>query len=58
MAYAAWKGDKAVVVLDGQELSGYDVVVSNGPSFHEDGTLEFLAVRADMLYRVRVQPKS
>ena len=63
VAYAAKKGDDWLVVLDDRESPPYCEIVENGPSFHPDGTLEFLAMKesallAKTLYRVTWSPKT
>ncbi|MDW8105025.1 MAG: hypothetical protein RMK92_08435 [Armatimonadota bacterium] len=53
-AFAAQrKGSNVVVVVDGKEGPVYDYVAS-GPAFRRDGSLEYLAVRGEALYRVTV----
>lgn len=56
VAYAARRGDKWRVVVDGQLGPEYDDIARNGPSFHPDGTLEWLACRDGALWRVTVPP--
>jgi hypothetical protein len=36
----------------------YERIIDGGPSFHEDGSLEFLGIRKDVLYRVVGKPMS
>lgn len=50
---------KWLVILDGSPVgAGYDEVVSDGPSFRDDGKLEFLGTRDRVLYRVTADPGS
>jgi hypothetical protein len=56
VAYAARKGEKWFVVIDGQEGPEYDIVVEGGPVFRPDGTFEYLAVKAGILFRVKHVP--
>ena len=58
VAYRAWKGPKQVMMVDGQEYEGgeYDRVGKEGPIFHPDGVLEYLAIKDDALYRVEDIP--
>ncbi|MEO0108961.1 MAG: hypothetical protein ABIK62_07330, partial [candidate division WOR-3 bacterium] len=44
------------VVLDGQPTQRYTGLVKGGPNFNSDGTLEFLAMRSDTLYKVVLSP--
>lgn len=53
VAFRAVKGNKGLVILDGQEGPLYDYIAA-GPAFRKDGSLEYLAVRGDTLYRVTV----
>jgi hypothetical protein len=47
------------VELDGAPVGGrYDLIVSGGPAFHDDGSLEFLGTRQGSLYRVVAKPPS
>jgi len=65
LAYTAKKGRRWVAVLDGRTGLEYTLIVPNGPSFHEDGSLAFLAVRrvgflglsGPVLFRVTVSAK-
>ena len=41
------------LVVDGVEGPNYSAILLNGPSFHADGTLEFLAIKEGKLYRVK-----
>jgi len=43
--------------VDGQAGATYDMVIKNGPTFHADGALEFLAVKDNSLYRVKYVPR-
>ena len=56
LAYGAKKGSKSLVVLDGKEGPQYDVIVPNGPTFRTDGTLEYLAGKNGVLFRVKHAP--
>ena len=59
VAYVAGKGQKQLVVVDGQPGPEHDGIVLFTPArltFEADGSLEFLAVKADTLGRVRVPP--
>lgn len=52
VAYAARSGDKWLVVADGR--SGPEVdTVNSGPVFQSDGSIGYLAMRSDSLFRVR-----
>ena len=53
--YVISRGDKDGAVVDGVEGSEYDVILPNGATF-KDGTLEYLAGRAWVLYRVKHIP--
>jgi hypothetical protein len=53
IAFTAKKGDKFVIVVDGQERGEYSQVPA-GPVFRSDGVLEFLASDKQSLYRVEV----
>ncbi len=57
-APAAWKGDKCVVVVDARPGPEYDVISQNGPAFHADGVLEYLAFKQGTLYRVKHVPSA
>lgn len=57
VAFAAWRNGKAFAILDGRPTPAYDDLMDNGPSFRDDGVLEFLGVRDRVLYRVTVPPK-
>ena len=57
VAYAALRGQKQFVILDGQPSPAYDNVGDHSPVFDPDGSLEFLAIRANFLYRVKLTPK-
>jgi len=52
-AFVAVKRDNGLVVLDGKEGPQYDYIAA-GPVFRKDGSLEYLAVRGETLYRVTV----
>jgi hypothetical protein len=52
-AFTAKRGNKMVVVVDGQERGDYSEVPA-GPVFRSDGVLEFLAVDKTSLYRIEV----
>jgi Tol biopolymer transport system component len=53
IAYGTRQRGKWVVLLDHEAVGGgYDMIVGDGPSFHEDGSLEFLGTRQGVLYRV------
>jgi hypothetical protein len=53
IAYGTRQGGKWVVLLDHKAAVGsYEMIVGDGPSFHEDGSLEFLGTRQGVLYRV------
>ncbi|HCU36323.1 MAG TPA: hypothetical protein DGT21_13010 [Armatimonadetes bacterium] len=61
VAYAAFADGQSWMVFDGEAGPRYDAipgpaVCSMSPVFRPDGTLEYLAVRADTLYRVRHVP--
>ena len=53
VAYGAVKALKVSVVIDGREGPWYDVMIQNGPTFHPDGSLEYLAIKENTLYRVQ-----
>lgn len=53
IAYAAKKGAKCVIVVDGVEHGEYGAVPA-GPVFRSDGVLEFLAADKFSLYRFEV----
>ena len=53
IAYAAQKGAKFVIVVDGVEHGEYSAVPA-GPLFRSDGVLEFLAADTTSLYRIEV----
>ena len=52
VGYGAQKGAKWLVVVDGQAGPEYEWIAKGGPTFHADGTLEFLAVKSGGQYRV------
>lgn len=54
IAFTAKKGDKFVIVVDGQER-GEDSQVPAGPVFRADGVLEFLVADKPSLYRIEVR---
>jgi Tol biopolymer transport system component len=54
IAYAAKKGAKFVIVVDGVEHGEYSAVAA-GPVFRSDGVLEFLAADKPSLYRFEVK---
>ena len=56
LAYAAKKGGKRFVVLDGQPGPEYDGIIPYGPAIHPDGVVEYLAIRDGVLYRVKHVP--
>jgi len=56
LAYAATKGDEWFVVLDGKEGPKYDGIIPNGPTFQADGTLEYLAFKYSVLFRIKHSP--
>ena len=56
VAYGAQKGGKQLVVIDGRPGPEYDGIVKGGPVFRSDGTLEYLAVKAGTLVRVKHVP--
>jgi hypothetical protein len=42
--------------VDNRPASGtYDRVINGAPSFHQNGSLEFLGIREEKLYRVSVK---
>lgn len=57
VAYIAKKDRKYVVVADGREGIDYDAIGQNGPAFQSDGTLEYLAIKLGILYRVKHAPR-
>ena len=57
VAYGARQGGQWVVLLDTKPVGGrYEKIVDGGPSFHKDGSLEYLGIRQRVLYRVTVKP--
>lgn len=57
VAYGARQGGQWVALLDNQPVGGsYEMIVEGGPSFHKDGSLEFLGMRQRVLYRVVAKP--
>lgn len=53
LAFGVRAGEEWIVELDRAPVGGrYDRIVSGGPAFHEDGSLEFLGIRQGSLYRV------
>jgi hypothetical protein len=57
VVYGARQGGQWVVLLDNQPVAGrYEMIVEGGPSFHKDGSLEFLGMRQRVLYRVIAKP--
>jgi WD40 repeat protein len=48
-----WSERKKSVVLDGQLGPEYEGIVEGGPTFQSDGSLEYLAIRSESLYRVK-----
>jgi Tol biopolymer transport system component len=54
IAFTAKKGNKMVIVVDGQERAEYSEVPA-GPVFRSDGVLEFLAADKRSLYRIKVR---
>jgi hypothetical protein len=54
IAFTAKKGNKVVIVVDGQERGEYSSVPA-GPVFRSDGVLEFLAADEPSLYRIEVR---
>jgi len=57
VAYAALRAWKQFVVVDGQSSAAYDDIGEQSPVFDADGVLEFLAIRNNLLYRIRFTPK-
>ena len=55
VAYAAKKGSKRLVIVDGQEGPPYDESPIL-PTFRADGALEYLAVKDGVLLRVKQVP--
>ena len=53
VAYVAQAGKKQFVVCDGRASAEYDQVIRGGPAFRSDGSLEYLAIKEGLLYRVR-----
>jgi hypothetical protein len=45
------------MVLDGHEGSEYDRIIQVVPDFQADGTIEYLAIRDNTLYRVTQFPE-
>lgn len=53
IGYAALQGNQWGVLLDNKPVEPkYERIIDGGPSFHEDGSLEFLGIRQGVLYRV------
>jgi hypothetical protein len=56
IGYAALQGDQWGVLLDNKPVGPkYERIIDGGPSFHEDGSLEFLGIRKSVLYRIVVK---
>jgi hypothetical protein len=49
-------GSKRVMMLNGQLSREYDDAIYGGPSFREDGTLEFLGIHDGAIWRVTLPP--
>ena len=59
LAYAAGLTEDAItVVVDQLKGPEYDDLVQNGPSFREDGVVEFIAMRDGAFLRVNAAPRS
>jgi hypothetical protein len=56
LAFAANTGGKWELVVDGKPMETCDGFGQGGPSFHADGTLECLAFRDGVIYRVQYNP--
>ena len=56
VAYVARKGVNLAVVLNEERGPWFDRVLDPGPSFKDDGTLQYLGVRDGVLYRVTHTP--
>jgi WD40 repeat protein len=56
LAYAAKDGPKSLVVLDAQTGPSCDGIICGGPTFNDDGSLEYLAIKDNSLYRVKCTP--
>ena len=56
VAYAARKGAKWLVVVDGQQGAEYDEIGVGTLVFSPDGVLEYLAIKEGSLYRIRYEP--
>jgi hypothetical protein len=54
VAFAAQKGQKRVVVVDGRASEEYDGL--GPPIFAADGVLEYLAMKEGSLYHVQYAP--
>ena len=50
--YVAEKDTKSFMVVDGQPGPEYDGI-EGGPTFQPDGSIEYLASRSGILYRVK-----
>ena len=56
MAYAAQKGAKWLVVIDGKPGPEHDWIISGARSFSANGVLEYLASKKGILHRVKHVP--
>ena len=56
VAYAAQKGEKWMVILDGRTVGEYDAICKTTPAFDTNGVLEYLAIKANSLSRVNHIP--
>jgi hypothetical protein len=53
LAYAAFQDDRWGVLINHRPVGNlYDSIIRGGPSFHEDGLLEFLGIHKGVLYRI------
>lgn len=56
VAYEAKKGEKYLIVLDGQPGTEYNEIFGFSLTFRPDGVLEYLAAKDHSLYRVKYIP--
>ncbi len=56
IAHVAKKVGKWVAVPDDEEGPEHGQIIGNGPTFRDDDTTEYLALRQGMLYRVVHRP--
>ncbi|MEA3401495.1 MAG: hypothetical protein U9R79_09680 [Armatimonadota bacterium] len=57
LAYTARFGKKWCVVFDGQPGREFAEIYPNGPSFLQDGSLQYMARNGDVIFRVTLAPE-